>query len=125
MMRPAVDCGGVPVFPGAPPVSRPGRFSCSRHGWSFETDVTRLSARRSAWCYRGGSISAEPRINDRIRVPEVRLVGPSGEQVGIVPLAKALELAQEYDLDLVEVAATARPPCASSWTTGSSSTSRP
>lgn len=62
------------------------------------------------WCYRGGSISAEPRINDRIRVPEVRLVGPSGEQVGIVPLAKALELAQEYDLDLVEVAANARPP---------------
>ncbi|CAM5397191.1 Translation initiation factor IF-3 [Streptomyces narbonensis] len=63
-----------------------------------------------AWCYLGGSISAEPRINDRIRVPEVRLVGPSGEQVGIVPLAKALELAQEYDLDLVEVAANARPP---------------
>ncbi|MFE1548390.1 translation initiation factor IF-3 [Streptomyces sp. NPDC058718] len=55
-------------------------------------------------------MSAEPRINDRIRVPEVRLVGPSGEQVGIVPLAKALELAQEYDLDLVEVAANARPP---------------
>ncbi|HEY5836462.1 translation initiation factor IF-3 [Streptomyces sp.] len=63
-----------------------------------------------AWCNRGGPISAEPRINDRIRVPEVRLVGPSGEQVGIVPLAKALELAQEYDLDLVEVAANARPP---------------
>lgn len=63
------------------------------------------------WCLsRGGLISAEPRINDRIRVPEVRLVGPSGEQVGIVPLAKALELAQEYDLDLVEVAANARPP---------------
>ncbi|WP_079035094.1 translation initiation factor IF-3 [Streptomyces hirsutus] len=55
-------------------------------------------------------MSAEPRINDRIRVPEVRLVGPSGEQVGIVPLAKALELAQEYDLDLVEVAENARPP---------------
>ena len=64
----------------------------------------------AARCNRGGSISTEPRINDRIRVPEVRLVGPSGEQVGIVPLAKALELAQEYDLDLVEVAATARPP---------------
>ncbi|WP_407911609.1 translation initiation factor IF-3 [Kitasatospora sp. NE20-6] len=61
-------------------------------------------------CNQGGPISTEPRINDRIRVPEVRLVGPSGEQVGIVPLAKALELAQEYDLDLVEVAATARPP---------------
>ncbi|MDX2847963.1 translation initiation factor IF-3 [Streptomyces sp. PA03-3a] len=69
-----------------------------------------MSIQSVAWCYRGGPISAEPRINDRIRVPEVRLVGPSGEQVGIVPLAKALELAQEYDLDLVEVAATARPP---------------
>ncbi|MGZ4531579.1 MAG: translation initiation factor IF-3, partial [Mycobacteriaceae bacterium] len=31
---------------------------------------------------RGGPISAETRINDRIRVPEVRLVGPNGEQVG-------------------------------------------
>ncbi|MEU2657989.1 translation initiation factor IF-3 [Streptomyces sp. NPDC007325] len=72
--------------------------------------MTCPSAKAVAWCYRGGSISAEPRINERIRVPEVRLVGPSGEQVGIVPLAKALELAQEYDLDLVEVAANARPP---------------
>jgi translation initiation factor IF-3 len=60
----------------------------------------------------GGSISAEPRINDRIRVPEVRLVGPNGEQVGIVPIAKALELAREADLDLVEVAPMARPPVA-------------
>ncbi|MFC6883070.1 MULTISPECIES: translation initiation factor IF-3 [Actinomadura] len=57
-------------------------------------------------------MSAEPRINDRIRVPEVRLVGPNGEQVGIVPIAKALELARESDLDLVEVAPTARPPVA-------------
>ncbi|WP_425265538.1 translation initiation factor IF-3 [Thermobifida alba] len=59
-----------------------------------------------------GPISAEPRINDRIRVPEVRLVGPNGEQVGIVPVADALRLAQEADLDLVEVAPTARPPVA-------------
>ncbi len=58
----------------------------------------------------GGHISAEPRINDRIRVPEVRLVGPNGEQVGIVALNDALRLAQEADLDLVEVAPTARPP---------------
>ncbi|HEU5157059.1 MAG TPA: translation initiation factor IF-3 [Streptosporangiaceae bacterium] len=61
---------------------------------------------------QGGPISAELRINDRIRVPEVRLVGPNGEQVGIVPIAKALELARESDLDLVEVAPTARPPVA-------------
>ncbi|WP_460364949.1 translation initiation factor IF-3 [Actinocorallia lasiicapitis] len=51
-------------------------------------------------------------MNDRIRVPEVRLVGPNGEQVGIVPIAKALDLARESDLDLVEVAPTARPPVA-------------
>lgn len=75
------------------------------------TEISSAAVLQAAvWCYRGGSISTEPRINDRIRVPEVRLVGPSGEQVGIVPLAKALELAQEYDLDLVEVAASARPP---------------
>ncbi|HVX42744.1 MAG TPA: translation initiation factor IF-3 [Mycobacteriales bacterium] len=58
----------------------------------------------------GGPISVEPRINDRIRVPEVRLVGPEGEQVGIVRIEDALRLAQEADLDLVEVAPMARPP---------------
>jgi len=51
-------------------------------------------------------------VNDRIRVPEVRLVGPNGEQVGIVRIEDALRLAQEADLDLVEVAPTARPPVA-------------
>ena len=60
--------------------------------------------------YLGGTISTEPRINDRIRVPEVRLVGPAGEQVGIVKIEQALQLAREHDLDLVEVAAEARPP---------------
>ena len=58
----------------------------------------------------GGPISTELRINDRIRVPEVRLVGPNGETVGIVRIDDALRLAQESDLDLVEVAPTARPP---------------
>jgi translation initiation factor IF-3 len=53
---------------------------------------------------------SEPRINDRIRVPEVRLVGPNGEQVGIVRVEDALRLAAEADLDLVEVAPNARPP---------------
>ncbi len=43
-------------------------------------------------------------------MPEVRLVGPAGEQVGIVSINDALRLAQESDLDLVEVAPTARPP---------------
>ena len=70
-------------------------------------------SRAAAGCAtRGGPISAEPRINDRIRVPEVRLVGPNGEQVGIVAIGDALRLAQEADLDLVEVAPDARPPVA-------------
>ena len=55
-------------------------------------------------------ISPEPRINERIHVNEVRLVGPNGEQVGIVRIEDALRLARESDLDLVEVAAQARPP---------------
>ncbi|MEV6280873.1 translation initiation factor IF-3 [Nocardia sp. NPDC051832] len=58
----------------------------------------------------GGPISTETRINDRIRVPEVRLIGPSGEQVGIVRVEDALRVALEADLDLVEVAPDARPP---------------
>nr|WP_098485216.1 translation initiation factor IF-3 [Georgenia soli] len=55
---------------------------------------------------------SEPRINERIRVPEVRLVGPAGEQVGVVRVEDALRLAKEADLDLVEVAPDARPPVA-------------
>nr|WP_262364370.1 translation initiation factor IF-3 [Arthrobacter echini] len=51
-------------------------------------------------------------MNDRIRVPEVRLVGPAGEQVGIVRIEDALRLAAESDLDLVEVAPQAKPPVA-------------
>jgi translation initiation factor IF-3 len=58
----------------------------------------------------GGHISTELRINDRIRVPEVRLVGPNGETVGIVPTNEALKLAQEADLDLVEIAPQGKPP---------------
>ena len=58
----------------------------------------------------GGHISTEPRINDRIRVPEVRLVGPNGEQVGIVRIEDAQRLADEAGLDLVEVAPNSRPP---------------
>jgi translation initiation factor IF-3 len=59
---------------------------------------------------RGGPISVEPRINDQIRSREIRLVGPEGEQVGIVSLERALQFAADVDLDLVEVAPMARPP---------------
>jgi len=50
------------------------------------------------------------RINERIRVPEVRLIDENGEQVGIIPTADALERARERDLDLVEVSPTSKPP---------------
>ncbi len=50
------------------------------------------------------------RINDRIRVPEVRLVDEEGKQIGVVKTEEALTYAQERDLDLVEVAPEARPP---------------
>ena len=58
----------------------------------------------------GGPISTETRVNERIRVPEVRLIGPGGEQVGIVRIEDALRVAADADLDLVEVAPNARPP---------------
>jgi translation initiation factor IF-3 len=52
----------------------------------------------------------EVRINTRIRAREVRLIGAEGQQVGIVSLGQALQMAEEAGLDLVEVGATAMPP---------------
>jgi translation initiation factor IF-3 len=52
------------------------------------------------------------RINERIRVPEVRLIDENGQQVGIMRTQEALRYAQDRDLDLVEVAPDARPPVA-------------
>lgn len=51
-----------------------------------------------------------PRTNRQIRIPQIRLVDAEGEQVGIVETAKALQMAEEAGLDLVEVAPNARPP---------------
>jgi translation initiation factor IF-3 len=50
------------------------------------------------------------RVNEMIRVPEIRLVGEDGEQVGVLSRDDALAYAQERDLDLVEVAPEAKPP---------------
>jgi translation initiation factor IF-3 len=89
--------------------------ACRRGRWS----VSRLPRARAREPFPFAAVATdvakehqitEPRINDRIRVPEVRLVGPNGEQVGIVRVEDALRLAQEADLDLVEVAPQARPP---------------
>lgn len=50
------------------------------------------------------------RVNGYIRAPEVRVVAPDGEQIGVKKLAEALWLAEQLDLDLVEVAPNANPP---------------
>ena len=50
------------------------------------------------------------RINERIRIPQVRLIDEEGKQVGVMPTEQALRYAQDKELDLVEVAPEARPP---------------
>ncbi|PVA08200.1 translation initiation factor IF-3 [Thalassorhabdomicrobium marinisediminis] len=51
-----------------------------------------------------------PRINDRIRAPEIRLIGADGENVGVVSPARAMALAEDAGLDLVEISPNASPP---------------
>ena len=58
----------------------------------------------------GAQISTEPRINDRIRTPQIRLIGHTGDQVGVVDIDTALKMADEVGLDLVEIAPDANPP---------------
>jgi translation initiation factor IF-3 len=58
----------------------------------------------------GGNRIADLRVNGYIRAPEVRVVAPDGEQIGVKKLAEALWLAEQLELDLVEVAPNAKPP---------------
>jgi len=58
----------------------------------------------------GKDIIKQLRVNERIRAQEVRLVGEKGEQLGVMPLSQAREIARKHNLDLVEVAPTAVPP---------------
>ena len=64
----------------------------------------------SAISSRGVGIPKEYRINERIRIPEVRVVDERGEQLGVMPTRQALILSQERGLDLVEVAPAGKPP---------------
>ncbi|MEW5844480.1 MAG: translation initiation factor IF-3 [Bacteroidota bacterium] len=50
------------------------------------------------------------RVNQEIRIPEVRLIGPNGEQLGVVSVKEALKKAEEAQMDLVEIAPQATPP---------------
>jgi len=62
--------------------------------------------------FRGRRYKREPKIrkNERIRVPEVRLIGPDGAQIGVTKTEDALALAKKWGLDLVEISASAKPP---------------
>lgn len=60
--------------------------------------------------WRWQVISTEHIINDEIRAKEVRLIGSDGEQLGIKPFREAMQLAQDANMDLVNVAPTAKPP---------------
>ncbi len=57
-----------------------------------------------------GPISKGLRVNERIRIKEVRVISPDGTQLGILPIEQALQTAYGLHLDLVEVAPDARPP---------------
>jgi translation initiation factor IF-3 len=59
---------------------------------------------------KGPTISRDLRVNQMIRIPQVRVVDEEGAQLGVMPTPKALEMAQERGLDLVEVAPMAAPP---------------
>ena len=75
--------------------------------------VFRCASRVSGSIFRYGrkSISSRPvRVNERIRVREVRLIDEDGKQIGVIPTREALDAARERGLDLVEVQPNAVPP---------------
>ncbi len=59
---------------------------------------------------RTPNVERKNRLNREITVPQVRLIGPENEPLGIVPIQEALRLSAEYDVDLVEITAQVDPP---------------
>jgi len=59
---------------------------------------------------KGTNKSDEPRMNEKIRAREIRVIGEDGEQFGILTVSEALALAAEKNLDLVEISPNATPP---------------
>jgi translation initiation factor IF-3 len=70
------------------------------HGSAFSVSISA----------EGKTINERTRVNQQIRISPVRVISPDGEQLGILPVERALEIAGEMSLDLVEVAPMARPP---------------
>lgn len=65
---------------------------------------------RLFFIYTEDKTISEQLINEEIKAPEVRLIGEDGGQLGVVPIAEALQKAEEASLDLVLIAPTAQPP---------------
>ena len=82
---------------------------CYRRGFG-RVGLHRGAPMRTTYRTRGATISRDLRVNQMIRIPQVRVVDEEGAQLGVMPTPRALEMAQERGLDLVEVAPMARPP---------------
>lgn len=72
------------------------------------------STQREVWPinrdFRGNDRQRETRVNERIRAREIRLIDENGEMVGVMPPGRALDIAREQNLDLVEISPNANPP---------------
>jgi translation initiation factor IF-3 len=76
-----------------------------------EHPVFRVQAAGKTGKREGGKVAIQsPRVNRRIRIPQVRVINDDGEQLGVLPTSEALAMAEERGLDLVEVSPKARPP---------------
>ncbi len=59
---------------------------------------------------RSSSYRRRVRVNERIRIPKIRLIDEEGKQIGVISTREALQIARSKDLDLVEIAPSVRPP---------------
>jgi translation initiation factor IF-3 len=108
MPRGPVPRGPIPNGPDGPPKITPSTTGPRPAGAPFAPRPRPFpSARDRSF---GREEKDDVRLNERIRVPNVRLIDEKGEQVGIVPTVQALQMARDKGLDLMEVAATANPP---------------
>ncbi|SFR47619.1 bacterial translation initiation factor 3 (bIF-3) [Litoreibacter janthinus] len=88
------------------------RTGCGPLFWQLETPVTKEGLQAIARRPHNAPPVREtgPRVNDRIRSDEIRLIGAEGENVGVVTPARAMAMAEEAGLDLVEISPNASPP---------------
>ncbi len=89
-----------------------GRVESQVKDHQINSFLKHLSTRLSNISRGSAAISTrdERRVNEAIRVPEVRLIDEDGGQLGVMKTAKALDIAREHGTDLVEVAPQAKPP---------------